>query len=104
MDGFLLVLLILIVVVVTLALKINQTPEQRAEELYGSINHAMVCPHCQERGNIRTKSTEQKKGLSGGKTTAAVLTGGISLLATGLSRKEKLTQAHCANCNNTWYF
>jgi hypothetical protein len=36
--------------------------------------------------------------------TAAVLTGGVSMLATGLSRKEKLTQARCDNCHNQWDF
>jgi len=42
--------------------------------------------------------------VSGGEVTAAVLTGGASLLTTGLSRKEKHTEAHCENCGNTWYF
>ena len=46
----------------------------------------------------------KKVGISGGKATAALLTAGISTLATGLSRKEKLTQAHCENCDSTWNF
>ncbi len=71
---------------------------------YGKINSAMVCPHCQSIGKIRTKEVKQKKGVSGGKATAAVLTAGVSLLAVGLSRKEGATQAHCDNCNNTWFF
>jgi Na+-translocating ferredoxin:NAD+ oxidoreductase RnfG subunit len=71
---------------------------------YGGINTAMVCPHCQSIGKIRTKEVKQKKGVSGGKATAAVLTGGLSLLAVGLSRKEGATQAHCDNCHNTWFF
>jgi hypothetical protein len=45
---------------------------------------------------------KQKKGISGGKATAAVLTAGISILGTGLSRKEKVSEAHCNNCNVTW--
>ena len=65
---------------------------------------AMVCPHCQSKGTIRTKQVKQKKGVSGGKATAAVLTGGLSILATGLSRKESATQARCSKCGNTWYF
>lgn len=83
---------------------INQTPEQRDESLYGFINSAMLCPHCQTIGKVRTKNVTQKKGVSGGKATAALLTGGVSLLATGLSRKENSTQAHCTNCRNTWFF
>ena len=71
---------------------------------YGSIKTAMVCPHCQSIGKIRTKEVKQKKGVSGGKATAAVLTGGLSLLAVGLSRKEGATQANCDNCHNTWFF
>ncbi|MDO8307003.1 MAG: hypothetical protein Q7V58_01430 [Actinomycetota bacterium] len=53
---------------------------------------------------MSTKSVKAKKGVSGGKATGAVLTGGISILATGLSRKEKVTEAHCSNCRTTWVF
>ena len=84
------------------------SPEDRLEYLremeHGKINAAMVCPHCQCVGKIRTKEVKQKKGVSGGKATAAVLTGGLSLLAVGLSRIEGATQAHCDNCSNTWFF
>jgi membrane glycosyltransferase len=71
---------------------------------HGPINPMMVCQHCNTRGQIRTKGIVNKKGVSGGKATAAVLTGGISLLATGLSRKEAATQARCGTCRNTWSF
>ena len=71
---------------------------------YGNVNPAMICPHCNTRGKIRTKSVVNKRGVSGGKATAAVLTGGVSLLATGLSRKEQATQAWCGACRNTWSF
>jgi len=33
----------------------------------------------------------------------AVLTGGLSLLATGLSRKERVTEAQCGNCRVKWW-
>jgi hypothetical protein len=71
---------------------------------HGPINPMMVCPHCNTRGQIRTKEVVNKKGVSGGKATAALLTGGISLLATGLSRKEAATQARCGTCRNQWCF
>jgi hypothetical protein len=74
------------------------------DRTYGPINPKMVCPHCQTKGKIRTKSVKQKKGISGGKAVAGFMTVGISLLAVGLSRKEKVTQAHCDNCGSTWYF
>lgn len=81
-----------------------EATQRNQEILYGSINAAMMCPHCQTNGKIRTKHITQKKGISGGKAVATVLTGGLSLIAVGLSRKEGATQAHCDNCNNTWLF
>lgn len=80
------------------------TSEQKSEISFGSLNPHMNCPHCNTSGNIRTKPITQKKGISGGKAVAGLLTGGVSLLAIGLSRKEDLTQAHCQKCNNTWQF
>jgi hypothetical protein len=65
---------------------------------------AIVCPMCQERGHVRTKSVKRKKGVSGAKATGAVITGGFSVLATGLSRKEKMTNARCSNCGSQWDF
>jgi transcription elongation factor Elf1 len=92
----------------------SKRPEKEAElakirteqELtkWGTLNTQMICPHCQTKGFIRTTLVSLKKGVSGGKATAALLTGGLTMLATGLSRKEKATQAHCENCNNTWIF
>jgi uncharacterized protein HemX len=97
----------------------NMTPEEKAEyyekkrkseqlsnkiATYGSTSPAMICPHCQTKGQVRTKKVTQKKGISGSKATGAVLTGGISVLATGLSRKEDATQAHCDKCDSTWHF
>lgn len=70
---------------------------------YGTVNPQVMCPHCGTRGQVRTKLVKAKQGISGGKATGAVLTGGLSILATGLSRKTKMTQAHCGNCNTTWH-
>lgn len=75
-----------------------------AERKYGHVNPQLFCPHCESKGNVRTKGVVQKVGISGGKATAAILTGGLSMLATGLSRKQNFTQAHCDNCNCTWAF
>ena len=77
----------------------------RAESrLHGALNPQIVCPHCQERGNVRCQAVKNKKGISGGKATGALMTGGVSMLATGLSRKEAATKAHCGNCGSTWHF
>lgn len=77
---------------------------RREEFAWGTVSPLYVCPHCQTKGFVRTMSVKRKKGISGAKATGALLTAGVSILATGLSRKEGLTQAHCGNCNSTWDF
>lgn len=67
------------------------------------INSNLICPHCQQRGQVVLRSITRKRGISGGKATGAVLTGGLSLFATGLSRKEGATQCRCGNCRVIWY-
>ncbi len=64
----------------------------------------IVCPHCQTAGAVTTKRVQAKRGVSGGKATAALLTAGVTMLATGLSRKEALTSAACGRCNSKWVF
>jgi hypothetical protein len=77
---------------------------ESVESQWGSINLAYICPHCQTKGFVRTMPVKRKKGVSGAKVTGALLTAGVSIFATGLSRKEGMTQAHCENCNSTWDF
>lgn len=67
-------------------------------------NSAMICPHCQKKGFVSAVPTRRKVGVSGGKATAALLTGGLSLFATGLSRKESVTEAHCSHCGAHWVY
>lgn len=67
-------------------------------------NPNLVCPHCQTKGMVWVEQIKVKKGISGGKATAALLTGGLSLLATGLSKKGLVTKATCKNCSMTWHF
>ena len=85
------------------------SPAQRKNSLWkdltaGIINAHIVCPQCQHTGSVRTKKTSQKAGVSGGKATGAILTGGLSLFATGLSRKQQVTQAQCEDCGSDWTF
>jgi hypothetical protein len=70
----------------------------------GAPNSAMICPHCQTKGSVTAVPIRRKVGVSGGKATAAILTGGVSLLATGLSRKESATRAHCSHCGANWVY
>jgi DNA-directed RNA polymerase subunit RPC12/RpoP len=69
-----------------------------------SISEEVVCPHCSKRGCVATRRLKAKKGISGAKTTGALLTCGLSILATGLSRKEWVTDAKCKNCGSQWQF
>lgn len=68
------------------------------------ISKKVECPHCRKIGCVLTRKREVKKGISGGKATGAIFTGGLSLLVTGLSRKEKVMQAKCKNCKSEWTF
>ena len=77
--------------------------EKRASELKAEGDAQIVCPHCHEKGYVTTEVVQRKKGISGGKATAAVLTGGISLLGTGLSRKETNTKCFCSKCRCVWH-
>lgn len=62
----------------------------------------IICPHCGERGHVTTRMVQRKHGISGGKATAGILTGGVSLLAVGLSRKGWTTVLSCSNCRMNW--
>ena len=84
--------------------RLAETNQRKLEIEYGAIYTAMICPHCQIKGKVYAKPIKLKKGVSGAKATGAILTGGLSILAVGLSRKEANTQAHCDNCNSTWIF
>ena len=98
--------LILGFVLLCVALNSSTGPSDGSIELmnFGPCNPQFFCPHCQTKGNVRIKAVSKKKGISGAKATGAVITGGMSVLATGLSRSENLTQAHCDNCKSTWTF
>jgi hypothetical protein len=66
------------------------------------VSPHIVCPHCQTKGNVSATPTTEKQGISGGKATGAILTAGLSLFATGLSKKKKVTQLHCNTCGASW--
>jgi hypothetical protein len=87
-----------------LLVQITGSEEDKLALKWGPLNAELVCPHCTLRGHVRTKEVYRKSGISGAKATGALLTGGLSVLATGLSRKDRVTQAHCMNCGSTWVF
>jgi hypothetical protein len=110
MLGWSIVILIIVMGVVALF----NAPNPRAEDAngfsasdkvkHGKSNPQMICPHCQVKGRVLTKAIQKNAGVSGAKATGALLTGGVSLLATGLSRKDSLIEAFCKNCSSTWNF
>ena len=79
-------------------------PSSRTVSIGTSGSAQLICPHCQTKGSVTTRKVTKKTGISGAKATGAILTGGLSILATGLSRKEDLTESHCSHCNSTWRF
>ena len=67
-------------------------------------NEHIVCPHCKTKGKTFTRSIEATKGISGGKAVAGLLTGGLSILAVGISRHESQTECRCGQCGSIWHF
>lgn len=74
------------------------------DDLHGPINAKFVCPHCHQAGAVRLKLATVKDGISGAKATGALLTGGASILVTGLSKKAEVYRALCGNCKVDWTF
>jgi phage FluMu protein Com len=68
-----------------------------------AANPHLKCPHCDSTGTVSSKSVKTKQGISGGKATGAVLTFGVSMLATGLSRKQAVTEMKCGKCKTVWH-
>ena len=83
---------------------IEQRDKTAIIKKYGDTNSEYICPHCQQKGLVRIKNVKRKKGISGAKVMGALVTSGVSLVVTGLSKKDGMTQAHCDNCNCTWDF
>ena len=71
---------------------------------HGPLNPRVICPHCGVQGAVHVQPVSVKTGISGGKVMGGMLTGGLSLLATGLSQARRMTEAHCGNCFSTWRF
>lgn len=82
--------------------RIKEAEERRKLQL--TWDKKIFCHCCREKGHVRTQTVKKKKGISGAKATGAMLTGGLSLLATGLSRKEDTTEARCSNCGQVWHY
>jgi hypothetical protein len=82
----------------------QRVADQEAARIAAEKAKLIVCQHCQTKGFVTVKEFRQKQGVSGGKATAAMLTGGLSVAATGLSRHGWVTKADCSNCGTRWTF
>jgi hypothetical protein len=80
----------------------SPVPDEYLASMDQSEPAQIICPHCHVAGGVTTTQVKVKKGISGGKATAAVLTVGFSMLATGLSRKERATNLKCSHCGMNW--
>jgi hypothetical protein len=97
--------LVFICMVVSLADSMHNGLERnKVEALRPQRDKQIVCPHCQTKGHVTTAAVKVNKGISGEKATGAILTGGISMLATGLSDRQMMTKATCSNCGSVWHF
>lgn len=63
----------------------------------------IVCPHCHTAGHIKVFNVQRKKGISGGKATGALMTGGVSMAAPAspASRTSATCGVATAACNGT---
>lgn len=103
MEGF--IFLVAAVVVLVFIIKNGEGDDGNAAmSAKADMEKQMICPYCQTKGSVTTRKIKQKVGVSGGKATAALLTCGISLLGTGLSRKQEMTQANCNHCGSVYTF
>lgn len=57
----------------------------------GCINPNLVCPHCQTKGHVRSKSAEE-----------ITRTKVVPVVGNTIQAKKKVTQMHCDNCATTW--
>ena len=102
MEGIVVLLIIVFVIYI-----MTKRDDQAATEQYKQqqkMTRNMICPHCNTKGSVTTKQVKRKQGIHGGKATAAVLTCGISMLGTGLSRKQQMTEASCTHCGAVWNY
>ncbi len=58
---------------------------------FGDVNPNLVCPHCQTKGKVRSKASEEI-------TSTKV----VPVVGNTIKARKKVTQMHCDNCGTTW--
>ena len=74
------------------------SPSNKVNAPVGHIN----CPYCDGQGTVVVRHVKKKKGFSPGKVAGGVVTGGVSLLATGLAKKGEVNALNCTACGMKW--
>ena len=97
-------ILILVICIVKGNKPYNPEGLERQQEQQRLATANIICPYCQTKGSVTTQQVKKKVGIHGGKATAAIFTLGVSMIGTGLSRKNRVTEAHCSNCGSTWHY
>lgn len=73
----------------------NIKEESLKSSEFGYVNEALVCPHCQSKGAVRTmKTTQVTKNRVNSVVGKAV--------GLGTNSSKDVTQMHCDNCETTW--
>jgi hypothetical protein len=65
--------------------------EFRHTSQFGDSNPNLVCPHCQTKGQVRSKAAEEV-------TSTKV----VPVVGNTIKARKKVTQMHCDNCGTTW--
>jgi hypothetical protein len=58
---------------------------------YGIEKPSLICPHCQTKGKVRSKASEEI-------TSTKV----IPIIGNNIKARKNVTQMHCDNCETTW--
>lgn len=58
---------------------------------FGSTNQNLICPHCQTKGQVRSKSSEE-----------VTRTKVIPIVGNTIKARREVLQMHCDNCGTTW--
>ena len=61
------------------------------------------CQYCNGVGTVVVQQMKRKKGVSPGKIAGAVVTGGISLVGTGVAKKVWMNQLTCTAWQMRWF-
>lgn len=84
--------------------KTTFSPEARQQAMSrAEAQKLIICSYCHQAGGVTVRNIQQKQGVSGGKATSALLTGGASLLAVGLSKKGMVNELTCSRCQMKWH-